>query len=572
MNYQRSEIIGKGGMSTVYRGVALEGAPVAPGTPVALKYFNSEEMGNSTLMERFFQEVRITHAIQSPYIARSYDIEFDGQIPVIVMELLRGKSLRLQLKESGTLPEKEVLRIALAVSRGLEAAHKLVHALGRGVVHRDIKPGNIHLGHNWLSDLSSIKILDFGIARVHNSELTRISTQLGTCQYMSPEQFRAEGEILAQADFYSLGIVMWEMLMGSLPYDGSTIELMRQHTSAQDPPILPAQFHTKTRSLVREMMEKDQRRRRGEADYWQVRIQNALDALQPPAPKDVVIPTPAAQNPIARQPFHAELESKGTIVSGPSCNGVKISKSPKSNPPWPLLMGAGAFMLLLMAVFSSQWANTQSATAPEGTEIPFLVPAGTPEAEFFIEPTAQPTEEPTPFVPTPEPTLAPTLAPVPTIVPLPTKVIEPTPLPLPTAIPTSRPTPVPTAVPTPIPTRRPAPTPRPTSRPRPTPRPTAVPQITTSVETRTQRISASSVRRPSSNLYRGQTRVVSRPVAGLREIRTRVTRRDGRIVEREVLSREVVRTPVNGIIEYGTRPRGGGSGGGQTPSSPPSPW
>lgn len=215
--YELIERLGGGGMGDVYRArdQVLERI-------VAVKTTRNTSQ-DPTDKERFRREAVATAGLSDPHVVSVYDAGFDGDLAFIVMELLTGPSLHQALKENGPAPLQEGVRVLDAVTRGLMAAHAV------GVVHRDIKPGNI-MYHD-----DQIKIVDFGIAQLADSEhLTATHTAMGTAAYMSPEQASGQGATAA-SDMYALGCVMMTMFTGKPPFQGEAISVATQQITAEPP-------------------------------------------------------------------------------------------------------------------------------------------------------------------------------------------------------------------------------------------------------------------------------------------------------------------------------------------------
>src|SRR5690348_16765134 len=227
--YQLQDPIGRGGMATIYRGRDLR-----MDRTVAIKVLREVYSTDPKFVTRFQREAKAASSLQHPNIVQVFDYgQSDGNY-FIVMELVEGVDLRRYLRTRGSLSIDRAVRIAHDVALGLGAAHR------RGIVHRDVKPQNILVGHD-----GSIKLTDFGIASVYkdiNAErLTTTGMTLGTVQYYAPEQ--AQGEIVnPAADVYALGIVMYEMLTGRTPFEGDTpVAVAMQHI--QDAPLAPSQLN-----------------------------------------------------------------------------------------------------------------------------------------------------------------------------------------------------------------------------------------------------------------------------------------------------------------------------------------
>ncbi|MDD5309900.1 MAG: protein kinase [Deltaproteobacteria bacterium] len=213
--YRVTRLLGEGGMGSVY-----EAEHVFLTRKIAIKVMNPEFMDNREAVVRFFQEAQAASAIGHPNIVEIFDVgrEEDGTA-FIVMELLRGKCLDRVIEESAPLPPGHAVAIALQVLSALQAAH------AKGIVHRDMKPENIFLV---IDDKGreNAKILDFGVAKILSQEkdagLTQAGTVLGTPRYMSPEQARGEKNLDGRSDIWAVGVILYEMLSGQLPYSGDS--------------------------------------------------------------------------------------------------------------------------------------------------------------------------------------------------------------------------------------------------------------------------------------------------------------------------------------------------------------
>jgi hypothetical protein len=218
---------------------------------VAAKVLRSEFTGDPSFVARFRNEARHTAALGHPNIASVYDYgetedERGGQLAFLVMELVEGKPLVTILHEEGKLPVDWTLHVLGQSADGLSAAHKA------GVVHRDIKPGNLIVRPDGV-----VKLTDFGIARARDATpLTRTGMVVGTAQYLSPEQ--AQGfEVTAASDVYSLGVVGYECLTGGRPFDGtSQVAVALAHIN-RPPPPLPGNVPAAVRLLIERALAKD---------------------------------------------------------------------------------------------------------------------------------------------------------------------------------------------------------------------------------------------------------------------------------------------------------------------------
>jgi serine/threonine-protein kinase len=215
--------LGEGGMGTVYLAHDLQ-----LDRKVAIKILASSLTGDAELVTRFEREARLTASLEHPHIVPVYAVgEVEGR-PFIVMKKLEGRTLAAYLRESGPLRGDELMVLMRQLCSGLDFIH------ARGFIHRDIKSGNIFIGHDGLAT-----ILDFGILRTsQNAEaLTRTGMVMGTPQYMSPEQALGAKEIDHRADLYALAVLLFECLTGTLPFEAeSELSLiqMQAHAAAPD--------------------------------------------------------------------------------------------------------------------------------------------------------------------------------------------------------------------------------------------------------------------------------------------------------------------------------------------------
>jgi serine/threonine-protein kinase len=202
--YRLEARIGAGGMSTVYRATdeTLQRS-------VAIKLMNREVASDSDQLERFRREARAVAQLSHPHIVGVIDAGEDESRPYIVFEYVEGETLKERIRRQGRLPVAEAVAYAIEIARALGAAH------ARHIVHRDVKPQNV-----LIDEEGSAKVTDFGIARTLDEEgLTADGRVLGTTDYVSPEQALGQ-HVNGQSDLYSLGVVLYEMLTGEVPFTG----------------------------------------------------------------------------------------------------------------------------------------------------------------------------------------------------------------------------------------------------------------------------------------------------------------------------------------------------------------
>ena len=217
--YEILEVIGTGGMAVVYKARCHRLNRL-----VAIKILKDEFSRDEEFRRRFHAEGEAVAMLSHPNIVQIYDVSSSDSANYIVMELIDGISLKQYMEKKGVLNWKETLHFAMQIAKGLEHAHS------RGIVHRDIKPHNVMVLKN-----GSVKVMDFGIARVMNKSNTLTKEALGSVHYISPEQAKG-GHTDNRSDLYSLSVVMYEMITGRPPYDGeSAVAVAIQHINGGAP-------------------------------------------------------------------------------------------------------------------------------------------------------------------------------------------------------------------------------------------------------------------------------------------------------------------------------------------------
>ncbi len=276
--YEIAVVIGQGGM-----GIVLKGFDRSLNRFVAIKVLLPHYAASGAARQRFEREARAAAAVVHDHVVAIHGVEECDGLPYLVMPYVRGESLQKRLARDGSLSVPEVLRIAMQTAQGLAAAHD------QGLVHRDIKPGNILLP----SGVERVMITDFGLARAaDDASLTRSGVIAGTPQYMSPEQ--AQGEALdARSDLFSLGSVMYAMCTGLPPFRAETAwGILRRITDdvprplRQQNPELPPWLC----SIVSRLLSKSPKDRYDSADEVATLLEDWLAHVQQPD----VVPLPAA--------------------------------------------------------------------------------------------------------------------------------------------------------------------------------------------------------------------------------------------------------------------------------------
>ena len=273
--YQIIEELGKGGMGKVYKVFDKEIQ-----AKMALKLIKPEVSADRTTIERFRNELKIARDISHKNICRMYDLGKEASNYFITMEYVSGEDLKSFIRRSRQLVVGTAIFIANQVCEGLAEAHRL------GVVHRDLKPGNIMIDRE-----GNAKIMDFGIARsISTKGITGAGVMIGTPEYMSPEQVEGK-EVDQRSDIYSLGIILYEMLTGRVPFEGDTpftIGIKHKSEIPKDPKELNAHVPSDLNRLVLKCLEKDKEKRYQSADELRAdleKIEKGVPTTERPIPK-----------------------------------------------------------------------------------------------------------------------------------------------------------------------------------------------------------------------------------------------------------------------------------------------
>ena len=346
--YQVLEEIASGGQATVFRAWDTQ-----TGQVVALKVLHPHLAKDSAYLERFHREARLSAAITHPNVIRILEVGQDGESYFMALEY-QPLSLHHLIRSQDQMPVERAVDIAAQIALGLEAAHQ------HGIVHRDIKPQNILIGPE-----GTAKVTDFGIGRAAAlSTMTRTGAVMGTPHYMSPEQARGD-RVDIRTDVYALGIVLYQMLTGEVPFDAETPwEVIRQHIEVQAKPVkrLRTDIPPALEKIVQQCLEKDPERRFSTPQEVALALERA--GLR----SSEVRPQP---RPLPRQPSRRSSEPAAARVMVPEPPAPKRSRSPfdarqaRKSPrrfPWGRLLGyatAAAVVVTLALV----------ATAPATQEV-----------------------------------------------------------------------------------------------------------------------------------------------------------------------------------------------------------
>lgn len=350
--YKLQWIIGHGGMSTVWLADDL-----ANEREVAIKVLRPEYSSNAEFLARFRNEALSAQGINSDNVVATYDYreadtDAGSTVCYIIMEYIRGESLADLIAREGQLDEALALDVLEQAAHGLAVIHRM------GLVHRDIKPGNLMLTQH-----GQVKITDFGIAKAAAAvPLTRTGMVVGTAQYVSPEQ--AQGmKVTAASDVYSLGVVGYELLSGKRPFTGdSSVSVALAHVSAE-PPALPISVSAPARELIEIALRKDPGQRFRDGNEFQLAISQVRQGLRPAQPgghTQVVATEPSATASTQMLASVAEERTSRPEGAYPPSAATPAPREheadKKSSKAGPVI---SAILLLALLAGGAAWAYTE---------------------------------------------------------------------------------------------------------------------------------------------------------------------------------------------------------------------
>jgi serine/threonine-protein kinase len=398
--YELEQKIGEGGMARVYRGRDLR-----LNRRVAMKILHSHYSNDPGFLGRFNHEAQAAANLRHPNIVDVYDVGQDGDIQYIVMEFVDGSDLKSLLRGGTPLPIDQAVTIAQAVAEGLDAAHRA------GLVHRDIKPQNIIVGSQ-----GQVKITDFGIAKSSlSTSATETGVIFGTADYLSPEQARGLSATPA-ADVYALGVSLYEMLTGRLPFTGdNSVAVAMQHISSEPTP--PSRYNPRIppqlENIVLSAMEKDPARRPASARAFAQMLRSYREMGDQGTVVRPVAPRPQPQQPndtYAQQPQYQPPRTPARPRPSPSTGTTGSVRTPLPHrpavavdPPRSSGLGFGGFLLGLLLIAGVLGIIALFATGTlDGL---FSFPSTNTRPTGVAVATAEPTVEPTALPQVPVPSL-----------------------------------------------------------------------------------------------------------------------------------------------------------------------
>ena len=382
--YRIEELIGEGGMGTVYRAV-----DTVLGRDVALKMLHPHLISQSSFFERFRNEAQLLARLNHPNIAILHNFLEDRGDYFMVMEYIEGTDLEKLLKTRGAFTAKETLDIMRRVLDGLQHAHS------RGVYHRDLKPANLILTPD-----GQVKIMDFGIAKAVNGEkLTQVNRLVGTLEYMAPELLKGE-DSTAASDLYAIGIVIYEMLSGEMPFTATTdYDLMQQIMKTRPKAIngLAEKVPEKLNKAITRLLEKSPARRPESA----AELKTELETIE--------IPVLAATSGGIRKPELKLPKVRMPDVKMPHLRLPKVGLPQNIDKIW-LILGGSMLMALGILWYADSDSQEPAEVSPKeevtlepiieneggrsGVQIAELISPGSEQAEETVDQKPEKPKEP----------------------------------------------------------------------------------------------------------------------------------------------------------------------------------
>lgn len=363
--YRIGERIGGGGMALVYRAEDLY-----LGRPVAVKVLRSQYGADDEFVRRFRREAQSAASLSHPNIVGIYDVGEEEDLYYIVMELVEGRTLKSRIQEEGPLPPDEAARIAIEILDALAHAHQ------HNIVHRDIKPHNILLTRE-----GRVKVTDFGIARaVSTDTVTNTGSIMGSAHYFSPEMARGQNAGV-KSDLYSLGVVLYEMLTGRVPFTGeSPISVALKHVQEEvlPPAALNAEVPAELQAVVLRALEKDPADRYDGALAMRRDLERFLEDYRAGRTRVVA----AAEFPT--QDLRAVRQKARKVAAGHMSPGAAGDDPPRRRSRAGLWIGLALLVILLGAVGGGAFFLMRLLEVPDVT-VPNVVGLDQASAQKKLE-------------------------------------------------------------------------------------------------------------------------------------------------------------------------------------------
>lgn len=358
--YQILETIGSGGMARVYKAY-----DVILNRNVAVKVLRPQFSNDDEFIRRFRREAQAATSLSHPNVVSIYDVGEEDDLYYIVMEYVEGPTLKQLIGQKGTLSLTETVNIMKQISSAISHAH------ANQIVHRDIKPHNI-----LLSKKGEAKVTDFGIARaMASATITHTNTVMGSVHYLSPEQARG-GLVNEKSDIYSLGIVLYEMVTGKVPFSGDTavaIAIKHLQIDVPSPRQINSTVPQSIENIILKATTKDPFHRYNSVSDMEADLDTALD-LSRSNEKKFVIPLDSEEVtkaiPIIKEDFFYNKDIENTIATGTaSNNGDKNLKKDKQRKKWPIIIITALLLIFgaTVAAFSiiPKLFHVDEVTIPE---------------------------------------------------------------------------------------------------------------------------------------------------------------------------------------------------------------
>lgn len=339
--YRLKEIIGSGGSATVYLAYDL-----ILRRDVAVKVLKYDFVNEEKMLQRFQREAKLISTVYHQNIVNLYDVDQDGQYSYLVMEYIEGKDLKQYIRDNGKLSTQSVYHIMKQIVSAMASAHK------KGIIHRDLKTQNILISKD-----NVVKITDFGIATgLNEATLTQTNTLVGSIHYLSPELARGSKATI-QSDVYSLGIIMYELMSGTVPFNGDTaVSIAMKHFQNEVPDITSAYFPQSITNVMLKALSKDPNCRYESCDEMLLALDKSMQVLDKRILKYV---------DVSLKQKKQEKTSTKSAVTPDNKKGILDQSKPKQTKVWKgVLAGLITLIVLITGILL-----TMSRLYPVATQI-----------------------------------------------------------------------------------------------------------------------------------------------------------------------------------------------------------